>query len=228
MDEKTICATRKTIYELKPVVQGKTMKIKKLPSDVCPYIVQDPKTKKKKIQVMKQPEPRPPACPTSKPTTEWTATCTTSKPETEWIPKRDYDYSTTNGCSEAIIDLVAFLDEEKRAGRQGLNDYYESKIKGILEAMNDAIADYVALQRKITAERRKRRAEKWGINYSLVLKPEETQGINNSVPHTLEVINLVDDDEDEKFSKKSKSLFTESTTSPEVINLVDDDEDDAF
>ena len=70
MDEKTICATRKTICELKPVVQGKTMKIKKLPSDVCPYIVQDPKTKKKKIQVMKQPEPRPPACPTSKPTTE--------------------------------------------------------------------------------------------------------------------------------------------------------------
>jgi hypothetical protein len=94
--------------------------------------------------------------------------------------------------------------------------------------MNDAIADFVAQQRKITAECRKRRAEKWGINYSLVLKPEETQGINNSVPHTLEVINLVDEDEDEKLFKKPKSLFTESTTSPEVINLVDDDEDDAF
>ena len=166
MDEKTTCATRKTIYELKPVVQGKTMKIKKLPSDVCPYIVQDPKTKRKWVQVMKRPEPRQVCTPKRELTPDWTTTVTSWKPKTEWIPKREYDYSTTEGFLEALMDLVAFLDVEKRAEKQGVNDWLPPKHEEIQDLLSH--------------------------------KHEETQGsTNNSLPHTPEVINLVDDDEDE-------------------------------
>jgi hypothetical protein len=95
------------------------------------------------------------------------------------------------------------------------------------EVFDAIIADCIAEQRKIAAER-KRRAEKQGKNDSLSPKPEESQGINNSVSHTPEVINLVDDDEDENLFKRSKPLFTKSTTSPKVITMVDDDESDDF
>jgi len=169
------------------------------------------------LQVMKQPEPIP-ICTPYKPKVEWIMnckTCWTCTPiRTPFMPKTDLIVHCMT-CKSCTPGKPEWIPMEK---------YNYSTRTEVFDAI---IADCIAEQRKIAAER-KRRAEKQGKNDSLSPKPEESQGINNSVSHTPEVINLVDDDEDENLFKRSKPLFTKSTTSPKVITMVDDDESDDF